>query len=173
MKFKKYFDWFYTKSKMFSSDAKSTKPTNKKSKNQIKNTLHSFHAEPQETISSCHIAGATVMITPDHQYLVNEPQFLDEKSVQAYEKIINYKQIRKYDDESITIKNLLKSAEIAASELGLSDEFNKNYNAFEYYLNRDVLGYGILNVLMNDREHLEDITCSDWRSVGVIDLLRN
>jgi len=164
MKFKKYFGWVSIKSIMLSSN---TKPTNQKTKNNT-NTLHSFHAEPQETISSYHIAGATVMITPDHQYLVNEPQFLDENALHAYEQIINYKQIRKYDDESTTIKNLLKSAEIAASELGLSDEFNKNFNVFEYYLNRDVLGYGILNVLMNDRLHLEDITCSDWHSVGVM-----
>jgi len=169
MKLGKYRDLIAIKSKIFSFETKLKKVKPITIIKNTENTLHSFHIEQQKTIiPSYPIAGATVMITPDYQYLVDEPQFLDDKSVQAYEKIINYKQIRKYDDESITIKNLLNSAEIAASELGISDEFKKNYNAFEYYLNRDVLGYGILNVLMNDRKHLEDITCSDWRSVGVM-----
>jgi len=162
MKIKKYLDWIAHKSKIVSFEAKP------KTQRRISNTLHSFHAKPQKTISTYVKAGATVFITPDYQYLVDEPQFSDDTAAKAYERIINYKQIRKYDDETTTIKNLLKSAEIAASELGLADTFNKNFNTFEYYLNRDILGYGILNVLMNDRAHLEDITCSDWHSVGVM-----
>jgi flagellar protein FlaI len=134
----------------------------------IQNTLHTFHAKPQKVLSSYEIAGATILITPDYQYLIDEPQFTDDYSKEAYERIINYKQIRRYTNETNTIKNLLHSAEIAASELGLSDSFKKNYNTIKYYLNRDILGYGILNVLLNDRAHLEDITCSDWNSVGVM-----
>lgn len=161
---KKYFELISNKSKDI------LKSENKNSEKIIlkENKLHSFHAELQKDYISYDVAGAIVMITPDRQYLVDEPKFLDEKGKRAYERIIEYKQIRKYDNESNTLENLLKSAETAAVELGLIDEFNKNFNAFEYYLNRDVLGYGILNVLMNDRAHLEDITCSDWRSVGVM-----
>ena len=131
-------------------------------------SLHSFHAESQKILSQYTVSGANVIITNDYQYLVDEPKFADADSVRAYEKILDYKQIRKYDDESITIKNILKSAEIAASDLGLSEQFRQNYGAFTYYLGRDILGYGILNVMMNDRAHLEDITCSDWNSVGVM-----
>jgi len=173
MNLKKYVDIIKSKTLSFEKKPKvpKSKTVSKNTSNSFHSTpqtLHSFHAEPQKTISTYDTAGATVMITQDYQYLVNEPKFLDNTSVRAYEQIINYKQIRKYDDESITLKNLLNSVEIAASELGLSEQFNKNFKAFEYYLNRDILGYGILNVLMNDRSHLEDITCSDWNSVGVM-----
>ena len=167
MKFKKYSGWITDKLKMIPSESKPQipKPSQDISKN---NKLYSFHAKPQKTISTYAIAGATIMITPNYEYLVNEPNFSDEKSLQAYERILEYKQIRKYNDESVTIQNLLNAAEIAASELGLLEQFNKNSKIFEYYLNRDVLGYGVLNVMMNDRKHLEDITCSDWHSVGVM-----
>ncbi len=133
-----------------------------------KKKFHSFHAEPKDVLDSYRIGDATVFITSDHHYLVNEPSFTDSESRMAYETISSYKQVRKYEDESITIENLLRSAEIAASDLGLSEHMNRNYSVFEYYLNRDVLGYGLLNVMMNDRAHLEDITCSDWNSVGVM-----
>ena len=154
--------------KIKSQKPKPVKNISQESKTVKNISLHSFSAKPQKTISEYPMAGATVMITPDHQYLVDEPQFLDSTAETAYEKIINYKQIRKFNDESTTIKNLLGAAETAAGDLGLSEQFKKNYDAFEYYLNRDVLGYGILNVMMRDQAHLEDITCSDWRSVGVM-----
>ena len=171
MKFKKYFDWIADKLKTISFETKPkiTKyPIGISKNNNNNNRLYSFHAEPQKTTSTYQIAGATVMITLKYEYLINEPHFSDEESLQAYEKILEYKQIRKYNDESATIENLLKAAEIAAVDLGLLEQFNKNFKIFEYYLNRDVLGYGVLNVMMNDRKHLEDITCSDWRSVGVM-----
>jgi archaeal flagellar protein FlaI len=167
VKFNKYLNQIIDKLKIisFNQTPKTIKSPQGTSKN---NKLYSFHAKPQKTISEYLIAGAIVMITPNYEYLVNEPHFSDEKSLQAYEKILEYKQIRKYSDESVTIENLLNAAEIAASELGFSEQFNKNSKIFEYYLNRDVLGYGLLNVMMNDRKHLEDITCSNWNSVGVM-----
>lgn len=168
MRLKKYFRFSKKSSDVKKQTEKQILKNQSAKKQATKNTLYSFHAEKQKILSEYNIAGATVMITADHQCLINEPRFSDKEGRLAYETITGYMRNVSYDDETNTIKNLLRTAEIAASDLGLSDTFRKNYTTFEYYLNRDNLGYGLLNVLLHDRAHLEDITCSDWSSVGVM-----
>ncbi|WKT57935.1 hypothetical protein QVH35_11740 [Candidatus Nitrosotenuis chungbukensis] len=55
-----------------------------------------------------------------------------------------------------------------AHQQGITEIVSKNFSQLRYYLIRDVLGYGILDVLMKDKK-LEEITVERFdRNVGVI-----
>ncbi|WP_179368132.1 type II/IV secretion system ATPase subunit [Candidatus Nitrosotenuis sp. DW1] len=55
-----------------------------------------------------------------------------------------------------------------ANQQGITEIVSKNFNQLKYYLIRDVLGYGILDVLMKDKK-LEEITVERFdRNVGII-----
>ena len=127
-----------------------------------------FTADVHDYLDRYTIGAATVTITRDYQYLVSEPQFRTSTEKYAYDSIMDYKQLLHADPTNTTIEQLMDSIKAAADDLNLLDVLNNNYKTFQYYANRDILGYEILDVMMRDSEHLEDITCSDYTSVGVI-----
>ncbi len=127
-----------------------------------------FTADVHDYLDRYDIGAATVTITQDHQYLVSEPQFRTIQDKHAYDTIMDYKQLLHADPTHTSLDQLMTSIKSAADELGLLDVLNRNYKTFQYYVNRDILGYEILDTMMKDSEHLEDITCSDYTSVGVI-----
>jgi len=130
-------------------------------------TLYSFHLKPDSYKRQYSVGDATVTITHDVQYMIFEPNFRTENGKDAYEKIMAH---RKFfgGGASATLDDLLNTIEKTAKDLSLLTEFNENYRQFRYYIKRNILGYNILDVMMNDCL-LEDITCSDYsQSVGVM-----
>ena len=127
-----------------------------------------FNALPDRYLERYKVKDAIVTITHDYQYLVYEPQFKSRQDKHSFDKIMHYKQLIRQDDGHIALEQLMENVRDAASDLGLSDILARNYKAFEYYAKRDVFGFEVIDVLMNDERHLEDITCSDYTSVGVI-----
>ncbi len=114
-----------------------------------------------------------VTISEDMQYCVYEPQFSDAASKSAYDSIMSYKRFTRYDGNAVfselSVEEIMSEAESAATELGLLEEFLKNYRTFQYYIRRDIFGFDVLNVLLQDESNLEDITCSNYNdTVGVV-----
>ncbi len=139
-----------------------------------------FSALPAEYLDRYSVGDVIVTITTNHKYLVYEPQFKSVQDKHSYDVIMNHKiliqedrPIRNQNDvddtaESYILDSLMKNIKTVAAELGLYDVLQKNYQAFQYYAKRDVLGYEVIDSLMNDSVHLEDISCSNYKSVGVI-----
>jgi len=130
--------------------------------------VQTFHAMPDLYRDRYAVGDAIVTITDDFQYLVFEPQFKNESDKLAYDKIMQYKQLLKEDVNSLTEEQLMISITAAAADLGLSNVLTDNYKTVRYFAKRDIFGYEILDVMMKDSAHIEDITCSDPTSVGVI-----
>lgn len=129
-------------------------------------TLYSFHLKPDVYKKQYTVGDATVTITNDIQYMIFEPQFKNEGK-EAYEKIMGYRKLYG-GGTKVTLNDLLYTVENTAKDLSLLSEFNENYRQFRYYIKRNILGYDILDVMIND-DLLEDITCSEYtQSVGVI-----
>ncbi len=142
-----------------------------------------FDALPDKYLERYHVGDAVVTITNDYQYLVWEPQFKSVSDKNAYDEIMHYKQLirennnnnpsgsekqQQHDLSAVALDQLMDNIKNAANDLGLSGVLARNYKAFEYYAKRDILGFEVIDVLMNDNKHLEDITCSNYSSVGVI-----
>lgn len=145
-----------------------TKPVPKQDGGESFYETVTFNALPDEYLQRYQIQEAIVTITADFQYLVWEPQFLTPEDKATYDSIMNYKHLLQEANTDATLESLMETVAKAADDLGHSDVLKKNYKTFEYYIKRDILGHGILDVMMNDSEHLEDITCSDYESVGVM-----
>ena len=162
------------KKKKKKDDEDANKPKEEKNTTTTKNNdsnssffqTNTFDALPDKYLDRYNVGDAIVTITHDYQYLVWEPQFKSISDKESYDKIMHYKQLIREDDSSVD--QLMDNIKNAANDLGLSDVLARNYKAFEYYSKRDILGFEIIDVLMNDDQHLEDITCSNYSSVGVL-----
>ena len=150
----------------------------------------SFAVLPDKYLDRYQKGDVIITITEDHQYMVYEPQFLTTTDKHAYDKIMKYKQLIRTKkqkssttsqssakdnssandmiDNTIAFDQLMTNIKNAATDLGLYEVMARNYKAFSYYAKRDIFGFEVIDAMMNDAEHLEDITCSNYRSVGVI-----
>lgn len=122
-----------------------------------------------EIIESYKVGDASIFITKDGQYLVSEPK-LSTQVHSMYGKMmqqmfLSLEPLKKSDDPVNYIeRHIWNEAREQANSSLMSDEFSH----LRYYLIRDILGYGILDVLMQD-ENVEEITCERFdRSVGVV-----
>ncbi len=127
--------------------------------------------KPAEYLRQYNVGSAVVTISKDMQYCVYEPQFANDSAKSAYETIMSYKRFTKYDGSKygLSLENILKDVESAAKELGLLQEYLSNFRTFEYYVKRNIFGFDILNVLLEDEDNIEDVTCSNYDdTVGVV-----
>ncbi|HXG73669.1 MAG TPA: type II/IV secretion system ATPase subunit [Candidatus Nitrosotenuis sp.] len=120
-------------------------------------------------IESYQVGAASVFITKDGQYLISEPK-LSTKVHSMYGRMmqqmfLSLEPLNKSDDPVNYIeRHIWNEAREQANSSLMADEFSQ----LRYYLIRDILGYGILDVLMQD-ENVEEITCERFdRSVGVV-----
>lgn len=115
-----------------------------------------------EEIDQYPIGQAQVYISMDKgtgYYEVTEPS-LDEREREVYEDLLeNFYDV--LSPEAASAENPMKYVEGAiwksADELGLLDEVREGYAKYRYFIERDGLGYGKLQVLMEDPE-IEEIT---------------
>ncbi|MEW6043436.1 MAG: type II/IV secretion system ATPase subunit [Thermoproteota archaeon] len=122
-----------------------------------------------EPIETYKVGDASVFITKDGQYLVSEPK-LSSEVYYMYGKMmqqlfLSLEPLKKSDDPVNYIeKHIWNEAKEQANAEVASCEFAQ----LRYYLVRDILGYGVLDVLMQD-ENVEEITCERFdRVVGVV-----
>ncbi|RMF32477.1 MAG: type II secretion system protein E, partial [Candidatus Nitrosothermus koennekii] len=95
---------------------------------------------------------------------------LNEKEKELYSKLIEtlFFSLKPLKDIENPIAYLEKYILKESEELEIDKEVKNSFNKLRYYLIRDVIGYGILDVPMND-ENIEEITCERFdRSIGVV-----
>ncbi|MBI5146287.1 MAG: hypothetical protein HZA84_03610, partial [Thaumarchaeota archaeon] len=108
----------------------------------------------------------------DSQYVAVEPHLGPEARL-AYSKAYSHMKKshdfeQKEDDIHVLESELTDNFEDAAKTVRVYDMVQKNYDAIMYYLIRDSLGHGIIDVLMRDPD-IEDISISGTNvPVGVV-----
>ncbi|HEY8111098.1 MAG TPA: type II/IV secretion system ATPase subunit [Candidatus Nitrosotenuis sp.] len=126
------------------------------------------HAET-DIIDSYKVGDASVFITRLGKYLISEP-VLSAESHTVYSNMmqqlfLSMEPMMKNDEPVSYIEKHLWEE---AHQQAITEIVSKNFSQLRYYLIRDVLGYGVLDVLMKD-EKLEEITVERFdRNVGVI-----
>ncbi|MEM3007651.1 MAG: type II/IV secretion system ATPase subunit [Candidatus Nitrosotenuis sp.] len=122
-----------------------------------------------EIIESYKVGDASVFITKDGQYLISEPKLSPQVHAMyckmMQQMFLSLEPLKKSDDPVNYIeKHIWNEAKEQANSSLMYGEFSQ----LRYYLVRDILGYGILDVLMQD-ENVEEITCERFdRLVGVV-----
>lgn len=111
------------------------------------------------------IGEARVYITRDGRYVVQEPGISD-KAMEMYDiimkKIVLGVGLDADDrDEGIIAAKLEESFWEAAKRLQRLDEARAMFPHLRYYIQRNLVGFGILDVLMRD-PNIEDILCSAY-----------
>lgn len=130
-----------------------------------------LYAEPNavDVIEHYSVNGARVYITKDGRYLVVEPELTSEAH-EIYSKMLevlfySLKPLTQSPDPvSYIEEHIWKEAE----DLAIVDKVKNVFEQLRYYLVRDVVGYGITDVLMKD-DDVEEVTCERYdRNVGVV-----
>ncbi|MGI0058619.1 MAG: ATPase, T2SS/T4P/T4SS family, partial [Nitrosotalea sp.] len=115
---------------------------------------------------------AEVFITSTGEYLIKEPH-LEQNEFQIYEKIMDHLMnslpfLDKLETEEERIHHLEKYIWQDAQEKGIVNQVSKFYDRLKYYIVREVLGYGVFDVLMNDDDIEEILIERHDTDVGVI-----
>ncbi len=122
-----------------------------------------------EIINSYKVGTATIFITKDGRYLISEPK-LSLEIHDIYNKMMQqlFLSLEPLRQASDPVNYIEKHIWKEAQEQAVADVVSSEFSQLRYYLVRDILGYGILDVLMQD-EDVEEITCERFdREVGVI-----
>lgn len=122
-----------------------------------------------DVIDSYGVGDACVFITRHGQYLVSEPA-LSVEAHAVYSGIMQqlFMSMEPMMKNGNPVSYIEKYLWEEARQQAIADIVSNNFRPLRYYLIRDVLGYGILDVLMKD-EKLEEVTVERFdRNVGVI-----
>ena len=114
------------------------------------------------------INGTAIHITKDGRYLVTEPSL--SISAEKIWKNLMENLYYSYSDSEKTdaVQSIKERLEDEAKQTAVLDIYNKEKEAIEYYLIRDITGYREIDVLMND-PNIEDIICTRFdREVAII-----
>jgi len=108
------------------------------------------------------VGPATVIIMNDGgvgRYVAVEPP-LTERERERLSRILDNLFISiSYEDAGDPSKRLIPNMVEVAKGLGFLDEVTKSLQKYEYYVKRELVGYGRLDVLMRD-PNIEDIKCT-------------
>jgi len=116
--------------------------------------------EEAEVIERYMVKQAEVFITSSGQYLIKEPH-LEPQELEIYETIKDHLMhslpfLDKMETDSERISHLKSHIWKDAGDKNIIEQVKKFYDRLEYYLVREVLGYGVFDVLMND-DDIEEI----------------
>lgn len=129
---------------------------------------HSADLTKLNIIDRYKVGQADAYVTSDGQLLYVEPPMSTE-AYEFYQTMMNHLFLSlepggRADDVSYIENHMWREAEATAK----TDILSKNADSIRYYLVRDILGYGILDVLMKD-ENIEEITAERFDTrVGVV-----
>lgn len=131
-------------------------------------TCHTVDLGQCEIVDSYKVGSADVFITKDGRYLVSEPK-LSVEAHSAYDQMMQHLFLSLEPLKSGDPVNYIEThIWNEAKSMAITDKVGAAFSQLRYYLVRDVVGYGILDVLMKD-ENIEEITCERFdRTVGVI-----
>ncbi len=108
------------------------------------------------------VGQATVIITNDGgvgKYIAVEP-ILTEREKERLSRLLDHLFMSiSPEDAADPSKHLIQNLVEAARSLGFLDEVTRSLQKYEYYVKRELKGYGRLDVLMNDF-NIEDIKCT-------------
>lgn len=116
---------------------------------------------PGKELERYEVGLATVVITYDGgvgRYFVIEPT-LTERERERLSRLLDHLFMTiTPEDAADPAKRLIPNMIEAARNLGFLDEVTRSLTKYEYYVKREMKGYGKLDVLMNDY-NIEDIKC--------------
>jgi len=131
----------------------------------------SIEVIPGRVLEEYEVGAARVVIADDGRrflYLVQEPP-LSARDQEVYGLIMEalYYALRPTDSKDVAAA-LDSFAWAAAEDLGVAEDLKASWPRIRYYLHRDALGYGVIDVPMRD-PLLEEVSCTGpGRPVGVI-----
>jgi len=137
--------------------------------------IESFSADSKslDILERYFVSDARIYITSDGRYLVQEPAISDE-GAELYGIIIDKINLGVGMDagadisSDILAKNLEDSFWDVAERIKRVDDAQRLFPHLRYYIRRDLVGYGILDVMLKD-DGIEDILCSaPGRKVRVV-----
>ena len=122
-----------------------------------------------DVIDSYKVGRARVFVTGDGRYLVSEPP-ITEAGHTVYEQLMRrlFLSLLPLQQQRDPVSYLERHIWLEAHRQGIVDDVKRNFPEIRYYLVRDIVGYGILDVMMND-DGIEEITIERHDSpAGVI-----
>ncbi|MDE1767045.1 MAG: type II/IV secretion system ATPase subunit [Thaumarchaeota archaeon] len=125
-----------------------------------------------QVIDHYDIGEAQVYITTNGQYLIKEPPLSQEEYV-IYAKIVEHLMnslpfIDRLETDQEKIHHLETHIWKEAQDTGQVEKISKFFDRLRYYIVREVIGYGIFDVLIND-DDVEEILAERFdRNVGII-----
>ena len=128
------------------------------------------HAVVGEVVAEYDVGLVHVVISrteSKYYYTAFEPELTDREKV-LYSELMEavYYAFRPAEGDQLAL--LEQFLWKASEDLGVFEEFKASYDKLKYYLVRDSLGYGIVDVLMKDDE-VEEISCEAWdKPVAII-----
>ncbi len=108
------------------------------------------------------VGPATVVIANDGgigRYVAVEPSLADREKERLSRLLDHLFMSISSEDATDPSKRLIPNMVEAARSLGFLDEVTRSLQKYEYYVKRELKGYGRLDVLMNDF-NIEDIKCT-------------
>ncbi len=130
-----------------------------------------LYAEPNavDVMEYYSVNGARVYVTKDARYLVVEPE-LSSDAHAIYSKMMEvlFYSLKPLTQSPDPVSYIEEHIWEEAEDLAIVDKVKNVFEQLRYYLVRDVVGYGILDVLMKD-DDVEEVTCESYdRKLGVI-----
>jgi len=127
------------------------------------------HLEDQKILSQYSQGMNKIFITEDGGYFVQEPKLSFEAEniwkglMENLHNSFTFDIIEKVD----IIPILKKTLEDESRKTDNFEKWKKEKELIEYYLERDLVGYSVLDVFMRDK-HIEDILCVRWNKPMLI-----
>jgi len=122
-----------------------------------------------DVIEQYSVGAAKVYITKNGEYIIKEPPVSEEgfKVWKDMQQHLNYSLPSETEDLE-KIELVTKHMKEEAIESGFTDIWEKEKTHLEYYLKRDLIGYELIDVIMND-PNIEDILCTSFdREIAVV-----
>ncbi|MGC8600805.1 MAG: secretion system protein E, partial [Nitrososphaeria archaeon] len=123
-----------------------------------------------EVVKDYEVGEARVFVTvagERHYYFVKEPE-LDQQEREVYSELMEaiYYSFRPSGENQISaLENFIWKA---SEDLEIIERFKASYSKLKYYIFRDALGFGLIDVLMKD-DGVEEISCEGYdKPVAVI-----
>jgi len=115
------------------------------------------------------IGQAKVFVTKDGRYLIVEPK-ITAQGHEIYEHMMEqlFLSLEPLEHSRDPVSYIETHIWREAEQQAMLEQVKSNFSELRYYLVRDIIGYGILDVMMND-DSIEEITAERFdRTVGVI-----
>lgn len=141
----------------------------KEVRNSFSLVVHQAEISEVCVIDTYKVGSCSIYITNDGRYLVSEPP-LTKNAHKMYSEIMRqlYYSLEPLNRSDNPINYIEDHLWKEAEQQAITDSLSKYFESLRYYIIRDILGYGILDVLMRD-ENVEEITVERFdRTVGVI-----